>query len=247
MGRPKALLTDSHGVALADVAVDRLLEAGCAEVTVVLGAEADQVLSLLRERPADRCRVVVARDWSEGMGASLRSGLEMLDDAAPDEISAALVTLVDLPDVGVPVMARVLGQWRAGGASPDALLRATYDRDPGHPVLLGRAHWAPLTSSLTGDTGAQRYLNRRRVHQVSCGDLATGRDVDRPEDLTSPGRRRRPSWPTGSRPPGTSPTTLSRRSGSWPSSWPVRCSSRASRGPARPRSRRRSRRRWSCR
>lgn len=183
MGRPKALLTDPRGVALTDVAVDRLLEAGCVDVTVVLGAEADQALALLRPRPPGQTRVVVAADWSTGMGASLRSGLATLHASAPADVAAALVTLVDLPDVDAAVMARVLAQWRAAGAGSDALVRATYGGRPGHPVLLGRDHWAELTESLTGDSGAHSYLRRRRVHEVSCEDLATGRDIDRPEDL----------------------------------------------------------------
>jgi CTP:molybdopterin cytidylyltransferase MocA len=182
MGRPKALLTGSDGSALADVVVDRLLASGCDRVTVVLGAEADEAASLLRDRPAEELRVVVARDWAEGMGASLRCGLTVIGRAEP-EVGAALVTLVDLPDVGEAVMARVLERWQREGARADALVRATYDGVPGHPVLIGRDHWAELRATLVGDSGAQGYLSRRIVHEVSCEDLATGRDVDRPEDL----------------------------------------------------------------
>ena len=57
----------------------------------------------------------------------------------------------------------------------------------GHPVLLGRDHWAPLASSAAGDVGARGYLAERKVHNVSCEDLATGRDIDRPGDLTDGG------------------------------------------------------------
>lgn len=182
MGTPKALLTDDAGTALTDVAVDRLLGAGCDEVTVVLGAEADRARALLRERPGGRSRTVVAASWAEGMGASLRRGLEAVADAAP-EVRAVLVTLVDLPDVDEPVMRRVLDRWHSEGARPDALVRATYDGVPGHPVLIGRDHWEALRETVAGDSGASGYLSRRRVHEVSCEDLATGRDVDRPEDL----------------------------------------------------------------
>ena len=190
MGRPKALLTDPAGNAFADTAVDSLLAAGCGPVTVVLGAQADEVLALLRPRPEAECRYVVADDWAEGMGASLRAGLIALEDqpdpaaGAVEPPPAALVTLVDLPDVDEVVMGRVLDAWRADGGSADALVRATYAGNPGHPVLIGREHWAPLCASLAGDRGAQPYLSRRRVHEVSCDDLATGRDLDRPEDLT---------------------------------------------------------------
>jgi MoxR-like ATPase len=93
------------------------------------------------------------------------------------------VTLADLPDVGADVMRRVVDAWRDEGARPDALLRARYAGKPGHPVLLGRDHWGPLQAQVAGDVGAQAYLSTRKVRQVDCDDLATGRDVDRPEDL----------------------------------------------------------------
>ena len=49
---------------------------------------------------------------------------------------------------------------------------------PGHPVLLGRDHWAGVAATATGDAGARDYLRGRDVTLVECGDLATGRDVD---------------------------------------------------------------------
>jgi CTP:molybdopterin cytidylyltransferase MocA len=124
--------------------------------------------------------VVVATDWADGMGASLAAGL---DNALHGEQTRCLVTLVDLPDVGPAVYGRVAEEWRSAGARSDALLRATYAGKPGHPVLLGRDHWAPLVAELAGDVGAQQYLARHKVQEVSCEDLATGRDTDRPEDL----------------------------------------------------------------
>jgi CTP:molybdopterin cytidylyltransferase MocA len=188
MGTPKALLVDTDGPRLVTT-VEALVEAGCDPVSVVLGAASEEAHALLGARPV---RVVQATDWAEGMGASLRSGLRALAaDRTAAAAEAVLVTLVDLPDVGAPVMRRVLDAWAAEGARPDALVRATYAGRPGHPVLLGRDHWEPLVASLAGDTGAQPYLRSRKVHEVSCEDLATGRDVDRPADLRGEAEDRR--------------------------------------------------------
>jgi CTP:molybdopterin cytidylyltransferase MocA len=176
MGRPKALLLDHDGAPLAGRVVERLREAGCARVTVVLGAAAEEATSLLR--PYD-VEVVVAENWEVGMGGSLRRGLEVLRDT---EARAALVTLVDLPDVDARVMARVLDAGQAGDLER-TLARATYGGRPGHPVLIGRDHWSPLIPTLDGDEGARGYLSRHHVVEVPCDDLATGHDVDRPEQL----------------------------------------------------------------
>lgn len=179
MGGPKSLLRDPHGVPYLDRAVGLLLDGGCAGVTVVLGASADDARALLDEAgwtSDDTVDVVVAEDWDEGMGASLRAGLRALDGGDAD---AALVTLVDLPDVDEPVVRRVL----AAGSGPATLVRATYGGAPGHPVLIGREHWEGVGATAAGDRGARTYFLSHEPVACECGDLATGRDLDRPEDL----------------------------------------------------------------
>jgi CTP:molybdopterin cytidylyltransferase MocA len=167
MGMPKALVTDERGSWLLR-GVDLLHDGGCDQVTVVLGAEVARAGALLVDLDVS---LVVADDWAEGMGASLRAGLRSLDGSADD---GAVVSLVDLPDLVPEVVGRVV----AVGDGPAALARATYDGRPGHPVLLGRDHWAGVIDTAVGDQGARTYLADREVTLVECGDLATGRDVD---------------------------------------------------------------------
>jgi CTP:molybdopterin cytidylyltransferase MocA len=169
MGTPKALVSDERGSWLSR-GVSTLLDGGCARVTVVLGAEADRAAALLEQMPG-RWRVVVADDWAEGMGASLRTGLRSLADSTEDGL---VLSLVDLPDLVPEVVARL----RLAGTSPRALARAAYHGSPGHPVLLGRRHWPAVLESARGDEGARSYLTRHDVQLVECGDLATGQDVD---------------------------------------------------------------------
>jgi CTP:molybdopterin cytidylyltransferase MocA len=177
MGGPKALVRTSPGhPTLLETAVDRLRSAGLDRVVVVVGAAAAQVSPLAAAAGAE---VVVATDWDEGMGASLRAGLRHLV-TAPD-VDAVLVTLVDLPDVGPEVHRRVLGA--VGGPPRSALARATFDGRPGHPVHLGREHWAAVLGSARGDRGARDHLAAHETLAVECGDLATGEDADTPEAL----------------------------------------------------------------
>jgi CTP:molybdopterin cytidylyltransferase MocA len=171
MGMPKALvdgwLTRS---------VDALQAGGCHDVTVVLGAAAEEASAILAEAGV-AVRQVVAEDWAEGMGASLRAGLrDLAGSGAGRHTDAALVTLVDLPDVGPEVVRRVL----ADPVTPQSLRRATYDGTPGHPVLIGRDHWSAVESGAAGDRGARDYLATHDAGAVECGDLATGTDRDTP-------------------------------------------------------------------
>lgn len=181
MGGPKALVRLSDdGTTLVETAVARVRAAGCDRVLVVVGASAQEVADAVAGTGSE---VVAATDWAQGMGASLRAGLAHLEAAGPATTSPAiaLVTLVDLPDVTAEVMARVLAA--AVGDGPAALVRAAYDGAPGHPVAIGRDHWAAVRELALGDRGARDHLRTTPHRLVECGDLATGRDVDTAADL----------------------------------------------------------------
>jgi CTP:molybdopterin cytidylyltransferase MocA len=168
MGQPKALVTDADGVPWLRRAANDLKDAGLSPVLVVLGAARDDARSLV----PDFGVIVDADDWSEGMGASLRAGLTAATRLA-SAADAAVIHLVDLPDVRADVIVRLIGL-----AASDALVRATYRGRIGHPVLIGRDHWAGVIAYVHGDHGARDYLATRDVTTVECGDLATGADVD---------------------------------------------------------------------
>lgn len=171
MGTPKALLHDHGGQSWLLRSVAVLRDGGCREVTVVLGAQASEAAALLDGAEVE---IVVARDWAQGMAASLRCGLAKLSERTA---AVAVVHLVDLPDVTAGVVERIL---RSHVLSPSLLARATYRGVPGHPVLIGRDHWQPVVATAAGDEGARGYLARQSVIAVECGDLAVGADRDMP-------------------------------------------------------------------
>ena len=176
MGRPKALLRPAAGGrTLAERAVAVLLEGGCDGVTVVVGAAADEVTAAVRASWSEEdVDVVRCADWSEGMGASLRAGLTAMAPRA--HVEAALISLVDLPDLPAAAVHRV----GRSGSGAGCLTRAAYGGVPGHPTLIGRDHWAGVVAVARGDRGARDYLEVHDHVVVECGDLATGRDVDSP-------------------------------------------------------------------
>ena len=159
MGRPKALVSDERGSWLLRACMT-LRNGGCDDIVVVIGAEAPKARALLRDLPVF---IVEAADWADGMSASLRAGLGAVAEGA----DAALVHLVDLPDVGPEVIDRLVQD-----ASPDALARAVYAGRPGHPVLIGRDHWDGVMQDAVSDRGARDYLVAHGVRDVDCGDLS---------------------------------------------------------------------------
>lgn len=174
-GGPKAVRRHADGRTWLETAVTTLLDGGCAEVVVVLGAGAESARELLgaSDLPRERVRVVENHGWADGMAGSLAVGLQA---AAHPVRTAVLVHLVDLPDVDAAVVARVLGHV----TGPAVLARAGYPDGPGHPVLVGRDHVPALLETLTGDHGGRAYLEAHAVVLVPCADLASGADVDGP-------------------------------------------------------------------
>ena len=169
-GGPKALARTPDGEPWVARAVATLIDGGCDEVMVVLGAGADAARALVPEG----ARVVVAADWAGGLSRSLRAGL-----VAAAGAQAGVVMPVDTPELPWTAVARVI---REGGLDPStALVRAEYHGLPGHPVLLGSAHWSALLPSLSGDVGAGPFLNRHGATAVECADLWSGADRDHPE------------------------------------------------------------------
>jgi nicotine blue oxidoreductase len=188
MGGPKALVRRSPDEpTFVERAVHVLHDGGCTGVTVVVGAAADAVTAIVSHLGRD-VDVVPCPDWDEGMGASLRAGLNALARAAHEgegAVEAALVTLVDLPDLTPEVVARVLDvpDRDTEGTLRAVLRRAAYDHVPGHPALIGRDHWEQVVATAVGDHGAREYFRVTPHEVVECSDLATGRDADTRSEL----------------------------------------------------------------
>jgi CTP:molybdopterin cytidylyltransferase MocA len=176
-GMPKALV-EYEGSLLVERAV-RTARAVCDPVLVVLGARAADVW---RTADLEGATVLANRDWETGMASSLRTGLDGLRGwpvaagrRGGGAMDAVLVTLVDMPGMTPAALERV-----AEHAAPGALAVATYDGVRGHPVLLGRDHWAGVAETASGDEGARRYLAGRDVVEVDCTGLADPVDLDVP-------------------------------------------------------------------
>jgi CTP:molybdopterin cytidylyltransferase MocA len=174
-GVPKALLP-YRGRLLVQRAAETLAAAGLETTVVVLGAEAERVRAAAPDLP----RTVENPDWPTGMASSLRAGLAAL---AGTPAVAAVVLLVDMPGVTSAAVRRI-----AGLAAADVLALGGYQDRRGHPVLLGRDHWAGISATATGDRGARDYLRAHDdlVQVVPVGDIADDADIDVPSDLDGP-------------------------------------------------------------
>jgi molybdenum cofactor cytidylyltransferase len=172
-GSPKQLVR-LNGRPLLHLAVSRAVEVAGQAVTVVLGANAAELAPLLRHTPA---AIVVNRDWSEGLGSSVRTGVARI----PATADAVMLMLADQPAITTDDLRRLVGTWRR---QPQSIVAAYYEGTSGVPAIFPREDFAAL-SGLRGDAGARALLRRggERVVRVPLQSAAI--DIDTPEDLLS--------------------------------------------------------------
>ena len=175
---PKALLP-YRGRPLVESIAGALLDGGCREVVVVLGAGAADVASIAE---LDRYRTVVNVDWQSGMGSSF-----LLGNAAADPRDHLLIALVDQPGLTLRTVGRLLAAHRPGritaAAYGDGGADGTVRR--GHPLLIVVGLRDAVASTVAGAAGARGFLqpHPELVDGVDCSDQSTGQDVDTPEQL----------------------------------------------------------------
>jgi molybdenum cofactor cytidylyltransferase len=163
-------LAELEGRPLLEHALLAMAGAGLDRVLVVLGARADEIQAGVDLHGAEP---VLCERWDEGQSVSLACGLALVADA-----DAVVVTLGDQPRVPTEAISRIVAA-RGEGATA---VRATYDGDPGYPLLLEHELLARLRD-VTGDRGARNLLMSVPTRQVPCEDLGSGESVQTPAQL----------------------------------------------------------------
>ena len=178
MGRPKATLPLPGGDTFLTRIVGTFLDAGIDDVVVVVGHEAELVVSTfsLSGLPA---RFVRNPDFEQGQFSSILAGLRAIDRPG---VAAMLLTLVDVPLVDAATVRAVIDQYRRSHAP---IVRPTSGSRHGHPVLIDRSVFEPLRRADPAG-GAKPVV---RAYASAAGDIAIAdegafTDFDTPDDLS---------------------------------------------------------------
>ena len=167
LGEPKQLVRLGEETLL-DRTVRIANEAGLMPIVVVLGAAAKRV-----EEGCDlrSVWVVVHAGWAEGMGSSIRAGMELVQGFP--EVSGAVVMTCDMPGV-------TPGHLQGLIPETEEIVASTYEGRQGVPAYFPRATFPELLE-LRGDAGARTILLRARTRMLAGGemDVDTVADVER--------------------------------------------------------------------
>lgn len=131
LGQPKQLL-QFQGQTLVRRVVDAARQAGCSPIVVVIGSDKDKVA---RELKGTSAIIVENEKWNDGMGTSIRSGVQRLIDIARNP--GAIVLLVcDQPHVDSQAIKHLIA---LGAKTKKAIVASSYAGTIGVPALFDRS------------------------------------------------------------------------------------------------------------
>lgn len=178
LGQPKQLVS-INGETLLHRTARFAAEAGCAPIFIVLGFEAERMRDELTDLSVE---AVVNPVWQEGMGSSLRAGMEAVRSLDPQP-EAVLLLVCDQPGLTVEHLRAILTQQTAPRTAGEVAITASvYAGRAGVPAVFSAKLFGELLRS-SGDRGARELI---RAHAAEVQEIpwpAGELDVDRPEDL----------------------------------------------------------------
>ncbi|MDQ7822631.1 MAG: nucleotidyltransferase family protein [Candidatus Eremiobacteraeota bacterium] len=180
MGRPKQLVP-IEGRPMVSQALTKYEASEAGEVILVLGHHQESIRESLG-LCAGKTKVVVNREYREGMGSSIRCGMASLSPRS----AAVLVALADKPFIEVATINGMIGFWRK---SESSLLVPLHEGVRGHPVLFSRSLY-PSLAALEGDRGGISVIERHGELLVEyvTSDRGVLIDIDTEGDLCLKGQ-----------------------------------------------------------
>jgi molybdenum cofactor cytidylyltransferase len=176
LGQPKQLL-QFRDKTLVRRTVDAAREAGCSPIVVVVGSDREKVSRELEQTGA----VLVENiNWDDGIGTSIRSGMQHLVDTRP-KVQAIVLLVCDQPFVDSHTIEQLIA---LGERTKKAIVASSYAGTLGVPALFDRSCDAELLE-LNDTSGAKPIIfsNQDRVAEFPFPkgeiDIDTAADYER--------------------------------------------------------------------
>ncbi len=174
LGHPKQLVA-FRGKSLLRLAAEAALASGASPVVMVLGDKADQLRLELAGLPV---LSVINPDWRQGMGSSMRCGVDALRVAAPS-LNALLCMVCDQPRITEVHLRKLWDRYVASGK----VVAVRHGTGPGVPAIFP-SKYLPDLARITGDKGARSLLGSLSDEEIELFDFPEAAfDLDTPEDL----------------------------------------------------------------
>ncbi|MEH2467598.1 nucleotidyltransferase family protein [Nostoc sp.] len=173
MGTPKQLLL-YQGRSFLQYIIEMAIASVCQPVVVVLGANAEQIHPQIKQLPV---RVVKNLDWACGMGTSIKSGIELLNNL-PQKIEAVVITLCDQPFVSYQIINQLVDAYYS---QKKPIIACEYAGTLGVPSLFSQIFFSEL-AALKETSGAKKVINNNLNEVFSIPFPLGNIDIDTPKD-----------------------------------------------------------------
>jgi molybdenum cofactor cytidylyltransferase len=185
LGQAKQLLA-WRGETLIRRAVRAAAEARCNPVIVVVGETGNAIRSDLDIRESRissspaletgaRIEVVENAEWKNGVGTSIRRGLEELGES----VEAVVLLTCDQPFVDASIIGRLIEEHQRAGK---AIVASSYANTLGVPALFDRSLFGELRA-LPDQSGAKSIIAARYAEAASVRFEEGAIDIDTREDF----------------------------------------------------------------
>jgi molybdenum cofactor cytidylyltransferase len=173
LGRSKQLLR-FQGETLLKRSIKNALDSDCRLVIVVLGANAETLRLEIEEFDVE---IAENLDWENGMGTSIKIGLEKLLEMQPD-ISGAILTVCDQPFVSANLINRLVKNFLENNVP---VVACSYDNTIGVPALFSRELFSEL-ADLDSEGGAKKIIYKYKENMIEIPFQSGMTDIDTEDD-----------------------------------------------------------------
>lgn len=169
------LLANYCGRPLMAYALDAVQALMPNKIILVTGAYRELVEKYCSQLQINNLQMVYSENWQLGMGHSLASGAEVLDNTNP-----LLIVLADQPWVSAKDLSEMLQLWKENSTQ---IICASFAGTLGVPAIFP-AEFKTALKGCSGDRGAKQILLQHPERVISVPMPSAEFDVDTQEDLT---------------------------------------------------------------
>jgi len=152
LGSPKQLLK-YNGTNLLTNLIQEVKQVNFSQITVVLGAYSDQILS---EIPVQNIHIVQNTHWNQGIGTSIHAGIQSLNTET--YLKGCVFMVCDQPYLTNQLLNDLITNHQSG---PKGIVAALYDGIAGTPAVFSSTYFSEL-AELPPEEGAKTILKKHK-------------------------------------------------------------------------------------
>ncbi len=173
MGTPKQLLRYQESSLLRHT-IEVATTSVCRPIVVVLGAYAQLIRSDISQLPI---HIVENLQWTEGMSASIRVGIQELKTSYP-KVKAVIVTLCDQPFISTEIINQLAMAYHSTNRP---IIACEYAETLGVPALFSDRLFSELMA-LHSSEGAKQVIKKHSQEVFSISFPKGATDIDTPKE-----------------------------------------------------------------